>query len=131
MSDISYILGVFIGLFFINYVPPQTVTIFLSRFYHKYIYLVNHYNHRINEYLKQDKILDQDINTDESENVKPEDKYEDKYLEEIRKLEKEFIFTEDEEALKLQKYLEFFRTSNESHKTKVEEIKDKLNFKEF
>jgi len=129
-KDTSYILAVLLGLFIINYEPPQKVAFFLSRFYYRLVYVVNHYNHVFyNKYLKQDKIKDQD--QDQQGNELVESKYEDKYLGEIRKLEKEFVFTNDEEALKLQKFNEFLRTSNESYTVKIEEIKDKLNFIEI
>ena len=130
-SDISYILSVLLGLFLLNNVPPQTISFFLLRFYHKTMYLFNHYNHKFGKYLNQSNdnlINEHDITT---ENFKPGEKYEDKYLAEIRKLEKEFVFTDDEEIIKLQKFHDFFRNSNESYTTKIDEIKDKLNFIEI
>ena len=112
-KDTSYILGVLLGLFIINYEPPQKVAFFLSRFYYKLVHVVNHYNQLFyNKYLKQAKITqdqDRDLNQDqEKEAIKS--KYENKYLAEIRKLEKEYVFTDDEEIIKLQKFNEFFRT---------------------
>jgi hypothetical protein len=97
--------------------------------------VVNHYNQLFyNKYLKQAKITDkdqgQDLNQDqEKEAIKS--KYENKYLAEIRKLEKEYVFTDDEEIIKLQKFNEFLTTSNDTYTVKIEEIKDKLNFIEI
>ena len=130
-KDTSYILGVLLGLFIISYEPPQKVAFFLSRFYYKFIHALNHYNHLFyNKYLNQPKITNQDQVQDQEADV-VKSKYEDKYLTEIRKLEKEFVFTDDEEVIKLQKFHEFLTTSNESYAVKIEEIKDKLNFIEI
>jgi hypothetical protein len=136
-KDTSYILGVLLGLFIISYEPPHKVAFFLSRFYYKLVHMVNHYNHLFyNKYLNQAKIQDQDQGQDQDQDQDQEkeaikSKYEDKYLAEIRKLEKEFVFTDDEEIIKLQKFNEFLTTSNESYTVKIEEIKDKLNFIEI
>jgi hypothetical protein len=128
-KDTSYILGVLLGLFIISYEPPQKVAFFLSRFYYKLVHVVNHYNHLFyNKYLNQAKITDQ--NQDKEADV-VKSKYEDKYLAEIRKLVKEYVFTDDEEIIKLQKFNEFLRTSNDTYTVKIEEIKDKLNFIEI
>ena len=64
------------------------------------------------------------------EEEKKEIKYEDKYLEEIRKMSKDFFFDEKEEELKLSKYLEFWQANKEEYLDKVEEIKEKLREKE-
>ena len=65
----------------------------------------------------------------------PEPKYEDKYLEDIRKLSKEFIFDENEEKLIGLKFIEFHTSLMEEEyfdklkeiRTKMSEIAEKLN----
>lgn len=52
---------------------------------------------------------------------KPQVKYEDKYLEDIRKMNKEFKFTEEEEKVRLQKYLDIFKSTNNSYREKINE----------
>jgi hypothetical protein len=57
---------------------------------------------------------------------KPQVKYEDKYLEYIRKMNKEFKFNEEEEKNKLQKYLDIFKSTNNSYREKINENEKKL-----
>ena len=69
------------------------------------------------------------------EEERPEPKYEDKYLEDIRKLSKEFIFDENEEKLIGLKFIEFHTSLMEEEyfdklkeiRTKMSEIAEKLN----
>ena len=72
---------------------------------------------------------------EESEN-KPEDnvvaitdvpeKYEDKFLEDIRKLNKEFVFDEKEQELERNKFDEFFLLAQKDYTNKMKEIKDRI-----
>ena len=128
-KEILYLLEVFIGLYLINYGPPQRLVFFLSQFYNKSIQYLNYYNYLLSpEYFTKPNI-EEDKNNLEPINVfKPEKKYEDKYLAEIRKLNKDFIFNDEEEAAKLKKYLDFLNISNESKTTKINEINEKLNY---
>lgn len=54
------------------------------------------------------------------------EKYEDKFLEDIRKLNKEFVFDEKEEELERNKFDEFFSLAQEEYKKKLIDIKDKI-----
>jgi len=72
---------------------------------------------------------DVDFTEPEPESVKPtftEQKYEDKFLIDIRKMEKEYIFDDTESQLLEEKVDDFFKTSLRSLNNKREEIKDKL-----
>jgi hypothetical protein len=69
------------------------------------------------------------------DNYKPDNhntdiKYENKYLEEIKKLNKEFTFDNNEESLKLEKYMEFITILKENkldiYVNKLNVIKEKL-----
>jgi hypothetical protein len=60
------------------------------------------------------------------EEPKPEPRYEDKYLNEIRKLDKEFIFDEKEKQLEGEKFIEFYTSARKSYFDKSEKIKDEL-----
>lgn len=124
-SDISYILSVFLGLYLINYGPPQNVVFFFMRFYYKSIHFVNNYRHFLlqnynNTNSKEEK-------HDSKEELKSVEKYEDKYLTEIRNLDKNYIFTDEEESLKVQKYLEFFNLSKETNASRINEIRERLD----
>jgi len=115
-KDISYFLFVFIGLCFFTYGPTDNLYNFLTALYY-------HFNNRSD--IKDEKLLENEEN-EEAQEDKIEKKYEDKYLDEIRKINKEFIFDEDEEVLKLQKYLDFFRDMLAEKNNRIEKIKDKL-----
>ena len=54
------------------------------------------------------------------------EKYEDKFLNDIRKLNKEFVFDEKEEELERTKFDEIFLLAQEEHKKKLIDIKDKI-----
>jgi len=72
----------------------------------------------------------------EEDEKKPEDntvtitdvpeKYEDKFLDAIRKMNNEFIFDEKEQELESNKFDEFLSLAQEEHKKKVIDIKDKI-----
>jgi len=50
---------------------------------------------------------------------KPEEKYENKYLEEIRKLNKEFQFSEEEEQLRIEKAENYFNQTIQEYQEKI------------
>jgi len=57
---------------------------------------------------------------------KPQVKYEDKYLEDIRKLDKEYKFTVDEENIRVKKYLDMVKSTNDSYTEKIDEFEKKI-----
>ena len=123
-SDISYILSVFLGLYLINYGPPRNVVFFFMRLYYKSIHFVNHYRHFL---LKNyNNTNSEEEKHDSKEELKSVKKYEDKYLTDIRNLDKNYIFTDEEEALKVQKYLEFFNLIKETNTNRIAEIRESL-----
>jgi len=73
---------------------------------------------------------------EEEEEKKPDDnnvaimdvpeKYEDKFLEDIRKLNKEFVFDEKEEELERTKFDEIFLLAQKDYTKKVNEVKDEI-----
>ena len=75
---------------------------------------------------------EEDTNNDENEcllgeEIPPEPKYDDKYLEDIRKLSKEFIFDENEEKLIGLKFIEFHTSlMEEEYFVKLKEIRTKI-----
>ena len=54
------------------------------------------------------------------------EKYEDKFLEDIRKLNKEFVFDEKEEELERTKFDEIFLLAQKDYTKKVNEVKDEI-----
>jgi len=63
---------------------------------------------------------------DKTPEVKPEKKYEDKYLEKIRGLSEEYIFNEDETLLEEELFIKFYNDAVNSLKNEKEELKDRL-----
>ena len=59
---------------------------------------------------------------------KPELKYEDKYLEDIKKMNSDFIFDEKEQYLEKSKTHEFFLLAKNEYYEEIKEIKDKLGY---
>jgi hypothetical protein len=54
------------------------------------------------------------------------EKYEDKFLEDIRKLNKEFVFDEKEEELERTKFDEIFLSAQKDYTKKMKDIKDRI-----
>lgn len=69
---------------------------------------------------------DTDGENDDSKITKTAPKYEDKYLEEYRKMDKELIFDETEHVLKIQKYNDFFKEITDSYNVKITELQKQL-----
>ena len=66
-----------------------------------------------------------DSNNETAKTVIPE-KYEDKFLDDIQKLNKDFIFDEKEEELQRNKFDEFFSLAQKEYNKKVNDIKDRI-----
>jgi len=66
-----------------------------------------------------------DSNNDTAKTVIPE-KYEDKFLNDIRKLDKEFVLDEKEEELQRTKFDEFFLLAQNDYTKKMNDIKDRI-----
>ena len=116
-QDMLYsILAIF---FFISYIPPNKI--------HYWINWTIEFLH-----LKPDICVSTgSFNNNDDENFKPEPnpppKYEDKYLEDIRKLDKDFVFDEKDLELQRQKFLEMHESIIQlEYFDKLEEIRDKL-----
>ena len=96
------------------------------------ILILNNGFHVFSDFCKYyDNLISDKENEEEfKEEFKEVIKYEDKFLVEIRKMDKEFKFDEKEEELKLSKYLELWQSHKETYLDKIEEINDKLLEKE-
>jgi hypothetical protein len=110
MNTSTFFFTLFIVWYFRHFVPQNLIFLFKML-----------YNKFHNYYIEDDK-----KNLDIVEYVKHEIKYEDKYLIELRKLDKEFIFTDIEEELKAQKYVDFYEKINKLYTDKLDIIKKKI-----
>lgn len=117
-----------------NYGPPPILFNLLFKIYHNYNDFFINYNKLIyptfwendNEKPETDLI---EVKTENEEIQKPK-KYEDKYLDDIRKLSKEWVFTEEENIQIPQLIQDFLNGSIETRQNRIEEINieiDKLN----
>jgi|694.fasta_scaffold136633_2 hypothetical protein len=115
----TFFLTVFAIWQFKKYIPTEYFLLLLEKIN---IYLKNYH-----ESLNNVKTIPLN-NLSETSIITPKPKvnYEDKYLEAIRKLDKEYKFTEEEEKVRLQKYLDTFKSTNECYREKINEIEQKL-----
>jgi len=129
MDKETFFLTLFTIWYFRQYGPPQFLLLNAIKLYHNAIHYLNIYNLFIYpEYFSDEKEEEEEeiIVKEKMEEAKPEPKYEDKYLNEIRKLSKVYEFDEKEEKLKNQKNIEFQQIIKKEYLDKIEEFKDKL-----
>lgn len=114
--------------FYIYGVPPTAINYFLLVKYYFRV-MVELYNKKENqEHQEQLNNNNNNISVqeDKKEQDKPLPKYEDKYLNEIRKLNKDWIFTDEENREKIKLIEEFYDGYIESKKERIEEITDMI-----
>jgi len=87
-------------------------------------------DHGTNGKLLEDIFKDQLENNDDEKQSKKEVKYEDKYLDEIRKMNKEFEFTEEEKDLEKEKFYEFYSNIKNSYINSIIKYKEEIEEKE-
>jgi len=95
----------------------------------KFYYRFEHFMDFCNQNMYPDYFLNESSDKEEKDQKeeKPEIKYEDKYLEEIRKLSKEFHFDTEEEETKTAKYIEYWKEINFQNAEKIAVLTKKLN----
>jgi hypothetical protein len=127
------ILSVLLVYFFSNFGQKRNLFALLMKIYHLTDSFICYANSILSpEYFQFNSLKNQSSSEEGSDNkeFKPEPKYEDKYLEDIKKLNKEYIFNEEEEGVKLEKYTEFVTTLKENKLVlflnKLSEIDEKL-----
>ena len=109
--------------------------------YYNYVLFYNDFNHAFlpNLFAIWDTETEENSDDENKENNEPsaniinekkEIKYEDKYLEDIKKLDKEFIFTSEEEELKEKKYLEIYKELLSSYSVRILEIQKEFKEQE-
>ena len=111
-------------IFFLSYYARQKVYPILIKIYND----VNFFR-LFTMIMSSQEILEEDEKKPDDNTVAIMDvpeKYEDKFLNDIRKLNKEFVFDEKEEELERTKFDEIFLLAQEEHKKKLIDIKDKI-----
>jgi len=118
---------IFIILYVSNQIGPNNLLNIFNKLNQKAIKFIDFYNIILNPmYCSEDEEDDDIKKKAETFIEKPLIKYEDKFLTDIRSMNKEYIFTEDEKLLEKQKIAEFFVTFSEENNEKIKEFKDKL-----
>jgi len=132
MDKETFFFTLFIIWYYKQYGYPHNLHLMLARLYHYTFEFINYYNHivcpdffnykNINETDEEKTIEEQKI----EEKLKPQPRYEDKYLNEIRKLDKEIIFDEEEKVLQCLKFLDYKKIITDEYFEKWSEIRDIL-----
>ena len=115
-------------IIFLSYYTREKVYPIVIKFYNDVnffrLFTMIMSSQEMNEILEEEDENKPDDNVLAITNV-PE-KYEDKFLNDIRKLNKEFVFDEKEEELERNKFDEFFLLSQKDYTKKMKDIKDRI-----
>ena len=119
--------NIFIAIFFLwhfkNYGPLTNFYVVLQKMY----FLLQEYYEKLQQEIKKNKELEKNVKSVEVVKEEPiiekkkEIKYEDKYLEEIRKISKDYQFTEEENLVKQKKFDEVFNNLLKKYREKLAE----------
>ena len=121
----------FFTIFVILYLTNQISSVHLSKIFNKFsqnakIFIDLYNNILCPIYSSDDEEVENKVEEEHKIDNKPEIKYEDKFLDDIRKLEKEYIFTEEEKWIEKQKISEFLNTFIEEDDKKRKEFTEEL-----
>ena len=126
---------IFIILYVGNQIGANNLLNMFNKFNIKAIKFIDFYNIILNPmYFSEEEdedILIEDHPIVESTIEKPVLKYEDKFLDDIRKLEKEYIFTEEEKWIEKQKIAEFLNKFTEEDDKKSKEFTEEISDNEI
>jgi hypothetical protein len=127
MDKETFFFGIFLLWYFSNN-EPEVFLIFLTRLYQKTRNCINYYIYFIlDKFISNNNTNDTTNIIQETNNVVSTIKYENKYLTEIRKLDKEFKFDEKEREIISEKTKEFINEINNSYTNKINEIVNRLD----
>jgi hypothetical protein len=133
MDKEKFFFTLFLVWYFTQYGPPQNVLVLLIKLYNYGNNFFEYFNSILSpEYFKYNKEEDDEEEEDnipstiQQEEPKPQPRYEDKYLNEIRKLDKEIKFDEKEIQLEGEKFIEIYNDIRNNIFDKIQKIKDEL-----
>jgi hypothetical protein len=116
----------------INKIGVQNVYNMLKNFHHEATDFFDFYNsvlyplHFLEE-TEEDEVKEEAQEEEvKPEEPKPEIKYEDKFLDDIRKMNKEYIFTEDEKVEEGKQYFELLKKESDERVYQITQICDKM-----
>jgi hypothetical protein len=121
MNSESVIYSLFLFVYLYHYGPPRVVKIFFYKILFNFSKLVNEIDSIFLLKNTSENIIE---NTSENtfDNNKIQTRYEDKYLEEIRKMNKDFIFSEKEEILMEEKCKYYYESIFENYTNEINKI---------
>jgi hypothetical protein len=123
MNKETFFFTLFVIWYFNKYGPPQK----LVKLYYCAIEFLNLYKDYYLDNIEE-QIDNPKLTSETNYELKPEPKYEDKYLNEIRKLDKEFKLNEEEKQLQIQQFMKFhILIMKEEYFDKLKINKDKLH----
>ena len=124
MDTESIFFTLFVIWYFSRYLPKDVINT-LYILHHQASDFLNIYNSVLYPlYFSLDE--EEFIQDESSVNPKPQVKYEDKFLEDIRKMNKEFEFNEEEKFEEEQKLVEFMKKTSDDRVNKISKINDKM-----
>ena len=118
--DQATIFYIFLGLFFIYKSNININKNLLEYYFDKILHLFN------SDISDVSDIFDIDVKKEDNIIEKPVTRYEDKYLTDIRKLDKEYNFDEKETEILIEKAESFLNNVNNNYKNRIEEIKERV-----
>ena len=133
----SIFFTIFIIWYFKNYIPEDTINT-LYNLHGKATHLLNVYNSVLypmyfsldGDEVKEEK-EENPVEEEKSVEPKPEIKYEDKFLEDIRKMNKEYLFDSNENIEEGKKYLELLKKASDERLSQLTQIRDSISQNEL
>ena len=129
----SIFFTIFIIWYFKNYIPENT----LNTLHGKATHLLNVYNSVMYPLYfslddKDDDLKEDDLKEETTEEVKPEEpkpevKYEDKFLEDIRKMNKEYVFDDAEKLEEGKQYIELLKKTSDERVYQLTQIRNSIS----
>jgi len=113
-------------IFFLSYYARENMYPILTKMYNDYNFFKLFSALMSSQEIIVEQVITEQDKNDEVPCKKEEPKYEDKFLDAIRKMNNEFIFDEKEKELEGNKFDEFLSLAQEEHKKKVIDIKDQI-----
>jgi len=114
-----------------SYIPEELISR-LYRLHDEATKFTEFYNDIMYSHLLYDESDDNDDHLKEISNVepaiepKPEVKYEDKFLQHIRKMNKEYVLDDDEKAEEGKQYIELLKKASDERLSQLTQIRDKM-----
>ena len=129
----SIFFTIFIIWYFKNYIPENTLNT-LHNLHGKATHLLNVYNSVMYPlyFSLEDNLKEDDLKEETTEEVKPEEpqpevKYEDKFLEDIRKMNKEYVFDDAEKLEEGKQYIELLKKASDERVYQLTQIRNSIS----